>query len=181
MKKSTEDGEIIDEVTHEPVARPPIFFKTPWNHDTDAEARSTALTCKDESKTKQSFLADADINVILAKFQQGGELIGSGKAAVYQDFEELFDLQDKMVTAHQVDEAWNALSPEVRNVLKNPETFASYVEHCLEVGDIEPLRSLGLAKPKEEPPAPPNPPAAPPGGSPAPEAGKGAPAPVKAP
>lgn len=177
MKKITEDGEIIDEVTQEPIAIVSPFWKTPFNHDRDAEARSTALYCEDKSMTKQSFLADADINNILRKFMTTGEPPLTTGAPVYQDFEELYDLQDKMVTAYQVEEAWNALSPEVRNVLKNPATFASYVEHCLEVGDIDPLRALGLAKPKEELQATRSDSAAPPGGTPAPEAGKGAPAP----
>lgn len=150
MKKITEDGEIVDIITEELVARAPPFFKTPWNHDTDLVSSLAALTCRDPSKTQQSFMAEADINNILRKFMQTGELPTTG-APVYQDFEEEFDLQSKMVTAWQVQEAWDSLPIAVRNILKDPKTFADYVSHCLETGDLDPLRELGLAKAVEEP------------------------------
>lgn len=159
MKTITEDGEIIDVVTHEVIAREPPFFKTPYNHDTDVEARSTALTCMDPSKTQQQFAKESDINVILAKFLKTGELSTTGPAKYGDQEDALLDLQDRIVTQYEVDQAWSSLSAEVRNTLKNPATFASYVEHCLEVGDLAPLEALGLAQKRDQPeevsPAPP--------------------------
>lgn len=165
-KRITEDGEIIDEVTHEIVAMQPPFFKTAHNHNRDVESLAHSQANNEPSKTQQQFAKDADINNILAKFQQTGELNLIG-TPIYRDIAEEFDLQQKMVTAAEVEHAWNALSPEVRNTLRDPKTFADYVEHCLEVGDLEPLRKLGLAKPEPPQPAivaPPvaTPPAAPP-------------------
>jgi hypothetical protein len=146
-KKITDDGEIINEVLpHTAVELPAPFWKTPYNYDRDEEAFRTGLACKDKSKTQQQFAKDADINVILAKFLNTGELPSTG-APTYQDVEAEFDLQDQMVTAYQVDEAWNKLPTAVRNILKDPKTFADYVSHCLETGDIDPLRELGLANP----------------------------------
>lgn len=144
-KKITEDGEILDEINDTIIGRVPPFFKTPWNHDTDDESRKAALTCKDPTKTQQQFAHEADINNILAKFMQTGELnlIGS---PVYQQVAEEFDLQQTIVTQWQVETAWNALSPEVRNTLRDPQTFADYVQHCIDQGDPEPLIALGLAK-----------------------------------
>lgn len=146
MKKITSDGEIIDEITYETVAMAPPFFKTPWNHDTDREAASVALECKDPSRTQQQFAKDADINVILAKFLKTGELMTVG-APTYQDALEIFDLQDSIVTRAQVDEAWNALPAAVRNTLKDPHTFTQYIAHCMQTEDLDPLRELGLANP----------------------------------
>lgn len=145
-----------------------VRWKTPWNHDTDAESLATAIVFKDESKTQQQFAADADINVILAKFMRTGELMTTGPAK-YMDVEEEFDLQDKMVTGYQVQEAWNALPAAVRNILKDPKTFADYVTHCLETGDLDPLRELGLAKAEASEPPPP------PGGTPDPDGGNAPP------
>lgn len=149
-KVVTDDGEIIDA----PLASSysgPLFFKTPWNHDTDVAAAESALTCKDASRTKQSFAKDADINVILAKFMANPDpLMLQVRDPQYMNIDEEFDLQQKMVTAYEVEEAWNALPTAVRNMLRNPKTFADYVEHCITTGDLEPLRELGLAKRTEE-------------------------------
>lgn len=181
-KRMTEDGEIVDVVTHEVIARPPPFFKTPFNHDTDHEALSTALACKDPSRTQQQFAKDADINNILAQFLKTGDpnLLGIGQP-IYRDIMEEFDLQSVMVTGWEVEQAWKALSPEVRNVLKDPVTFSDYVGHCLERGDLQPLRDLGLA-PKLDLPAKAQEPLTPPGGAaPPPPADRAAQPPSKAP
>lgn len=150
-KKITEDGEIIDEITYETVGRTPPFFKTPWNHDTDREATNVSLECKDPSRTQQQFAKDADINNILSQFMKTGDpnLLGIGNP-IYRDIIEEFDLQSVIVTGWEAQNAWNQLSPEVRNTLKDPKTFADYVDHCLERGDLEPLRALGLAPKLEE-------------------------------
>lgn len=152
MKRVTTDGEIInDPIPYRTLEVPPPFFKTPWNHDRDAEANITALRCLDPSKTQQQFAADADINNILRKFQASGELNVTG-IPTYQEFpgdgSEERDLQTEIVTSHQVETAWNDLSAEVRNSLKDPKTFADYVDHCVQTGDLEPLRKLGLANPE---------------------------------
>lgn len=147
----TDDGEIIDAPEASSYSGP-IFFKTPFNHDTDEAARETALTCKDPSRTKQSFARDADINVILAKFMANPDpLMLQVRTPQYMNVDEEFDLQNKMVTAYEVQEAWDALPIAVRNMLRDPKTFADYVEHCMTTGDLEPLRELGLAQPREEP------------------------------
>lgn len=175
-KKITEDGEIIDLVTYEVIAMAPPFWKTPHNHDRDKESLAHGTACLDPSKTQQQFLKDADINTILAKFTQTGELPITGQAT-YGDADDR-DLQDRIVTAWEVNEAWEKLSPEVRNTLRDPQLFVEYVEHCLKTGDVEPLQKLGLAPPPEPPktdPEPPKPPAPPVGGSPAPTPAAGAP------
>lgn len=150
--KITEDGEVINTVTYEPIAMAPPFFKTPWNHDRDAESDRTGLACNDKSKTQQQFAKEADINNILRKFLSTGELNLTGNP-IYQDIEEEFDLQKQMVTAYEVEQTWNSLPVAVRNILKDPRTFADYVTHCLETGDLDPLRELGLANAKPPEPA----------------------------
>lgn len=152
MKKITEDGEIVDVVTEEPAGFIPNF-KTPYNHDRDQAARETALTCLDPSKTQQQFANDADINAILRKFTETGQLPTQTGSPVYQDIDKEFDLQDQMVTGAEVEEAWNALPAAVRNILGDPQKFVAYVDHCLETGDLSPLQELGLAKAEASEPA----------------------------
>lgn len=151
MKKIvTAEGEIIDAPPiHEAIPAEGPFFKTPHNHDRDAESAATGLLCLDESRTQQQFTSDADINKILAKFLNTGQITTTGQTPVYQDAEDEFDLQESIVTAYQVEQAWNELPTAVRNILKTPRTFIDYVDHCMETGDLDPLRELGLAKPAE--------------------------------
>lgn len=159
MKTITADGEIID-APEPPVPMEPPYFKTPWNHDTDAESARCALTTTDPSRTQQQFAKESDINVILARFLQTGELAITGQPK-YMNIDELHDLQDSIVTRHQVEEAWNELPAAVRNILKDPKTFVEYVDHCVSTGDLEPLEELGLVEPREPQPTPPAPEAVP--------------------
>lgn len=172
----TDTGEITQasqdwhEIVRAHYAVTPPFFKTPHNYDRDKESHALGLACRDPSKTQQQFAKDADINTILAKFQQTGELPITGQPQ-YLNIDKPFDLQDQIVTRHQVEEAWNALPAAVRNILKDPKTFADYVDHCVQTGDLDPLRELGLAPPLPQPE--PSKAATPPAGeSPAPPAAK---------
>ena len=153
-KTVTEDGEVIlaDEML---ATEYTVFFKTPFNHNRDDESQRTATTCLDPTKTQQHLAAEADINNILAKFLKTGEINTVGQPQ-YMDIAELTDLQDVIVTSAQVEEAWNALPAAVRNILRDPKTFTDYVDHCVQTGDLEPLRELGLtAKPEPAEPVPP--------------------------
>lgn len=169
-KKLTEDGEIVDVVTDEIIARPPPFFKTPWNHDTDAESNKGTCDCKDPSKTQQQFAKEADINNILAKFLQTGEPPPTIGEPTYGDQDNDITLQDIIVTRAEVEAAWEALPARVRNTLKDPDTFVRYIDHAMATGELDDLRDLGLAKPKPAEPA-----VTPGGVSPAPQPPKEAP------
>lgn len=174
-------GEVI--VTQDAFAsipKPAIFFKTPNNHDTDAESLSTALTCKDPSKTQQQFAKDADINNILRQFMDTSDpniLNPRGLAPTYMDVPET-DLQSEIITSWEVNEAWDRLPSKVRKLLNGPQDLVRLIEDAERTGETEELHALGLMKP---PPAPPEPPKSATGGTPAPEADKGPAAPAAGP
>lgn len=163
-------NQLVDEETGEIMATEvtvaPILWKTPYNHDTLAESQRTALYCEDPSKAQQQFKDEADINKILAKFLKTGDptILNPYAAPQYRDLEAEFDLQDHMVTAYQVEQAWNALPKEARAILGTPAKFVEWYDHCLETGNVEGLRDIGLI-PKEKPQEPTK---SPPGGTPAP-------------
>lgn len=170
----TESGELtVLRTPYTTILRDCQPWKTPYNHDTDAESLSTALTCRDPSKAQQQFAKDADINNILRKFMQTGQLTTVAGMAYQEEIDDR-DLLDRMVTSWEVNEAWQKLTPEVRNVLRNPETFTRYVDHCLKSGEMDELVKLGLAV-AQTPPEPPKPPSPPGGGSPASPTAAGAP------
>lgn len=180
---------IVDEETGEILATPrswsPVpldspFWKTPYNHDTLAEANAGALICPEPTKTQQHLAAEADINNILAKFRETGVVWGTPGAPTYSDVMELNDLQDILQQGRDAQAAWEELPLAARNALQTPERMLAYIDHCMQSGDIDPLRELGIAKPKQKPPEPQTVDKAPSGGTPAPTAPKeaGAPAPA---
>lgn len=180
-KKITDDGEIIDTVTYETVAMAPPFFKTPWNHDTNLESKAAGQLNLEPSMTQQQFAKDADINVILAKFMKTGDpaLLNPSGSPRYLDIEESLDLQDTMVTSDQVNTAWLNLPAQARAILQTPARFLEWYDHCLETGNIQGLRDIGLVPP-EKAQEPPKPPASPGGDSSPPKAEKAPPEPKKA-
>lgn len=161
----TDTGEVrLIEQKYTTVLRDAQPWKTPFNHDTDHESLSTGLTCRDPSKTQQQFASDADINNILAKFLKTGEPPAMTGPARYLDIGEEADLQDVIVTAHEVQEAWDTLPQAAKDLLGSPARFTTYVESAIARGDIEALERIDLVKPKEKAPEP----QTPPGGTPAP-------------
>lgn len=191
MAKKEIGKQLIDDETGEVLAETSVtptiqidgpFWKTPWNHDRDNESLATSLTCRDPSKTQQQFAKETDINEILRKFLSTGELPATG-APAFADVEET-ELMDRMVTAWEVDQAWDKLPPAARAILRTPQKFVEWYDQCIETGNIEGLREIGLiptekeaAKAAQAPSEPPKPES---GGSPAPDAGKAAPAPAGA-
>lgn len=171
QKIISEDGEVLDVVVRKAIPAEAPFWKTPYNHDRDAESLATATFIKEPTKTQQHLAAEADINNILRKFQQTGELPPMG-VPQYLDIENEFDLQDNMVTAHQVNEAWEKLPEAAKDLLGTPERFTNYVESALQRGDLAALERVGLVKRKEAPAAP----TSPERGTPAPTGEKAAPA-----
>ncbi|QCQ84982.1 internal scaffolding protein [Blackfly microvirus SF02] len=158
MKKlNKETGEITDEVTHQVIAMAPPFWKTPYNHDRDHESLSSGLACLDPSKTQQQFAEEADINNILRKFMQTGDIALTG-TPTYQDLEKEFDLQESIVTRAEVEKAWNELPANVRNILKDPKTLVDYIDYVAKTGDTDSLEDLGLMPKKEPPKTPEKPP-----------------------
>lgn len=173
---NTETGELVEAPTSyitQPTPGP--FFKTPFNHDRDKESDSSGLACRDPSKTQQQFLADADINNILKKFLDTRDpttIPQIAGAPVYRDIEEEFDLQDQMVTAWDVEQAWNKLPVQARAILQTPERFVAWYDKCLEEGNVQGLRDIGLIPPEDPPTAPSGDPKASGGDTPAPQTPK---------
>lgn len=132
-----------------------MFFRTPNNHDTAAEALKGALFCKDESKAQQHMRDETDINVIVGKFRQTGMLPQIPIPPTYQTFGEVFDFQSAMNAIKNAQDSFMALPANIRSRFENdPARFVAYVDHCLEREDLDPLREMGLAVAKAVPELP---------------------------
>lgn len=144
-KHITEDGEVIDTPIYKTFE---TFFKTPYNHDTRAESRRVAQTNTEPSKTQQHQAHEADINTIVKNFGITGKLPVVAMPPVYEEFSEIFDFQSAMNAIKAAQDSFIALPANIRARFENdPAKFVGYVDYCINNGDIDPLREMGLAIP----------------------------------
>lgn len=132
-----------------------IFFKTPFNHDTDLEAKRTGLECKDPSLAQQQFKEEADINTIVRRFGVTGQLPIVQLPPLLDEFggDEIFDFQSAMNLLAKAKASFAAMSAEVRDAFQNdPHRFVSQLDAMLTDQDakrkehnLTVLRAWGLA------------------------------------
>lgn len=159
----TETGEVtpVDRTNVQAIA---ILWKTPYNHDTLAEAERTGTVNTEPSLTKQEFKEETDINNILARFARTGDLPAAVRPEDFQDISEkktFLEIQSAMAEATQ---QFYKLPPDIRaRANNNPAIWADQVMEAMADNDAKKLTRLGLeVKPPEEaPPAPPTPPTPP--------------------
>lgn len=127
------------------------------------------------SRTKQEFLAECDINNIIALYKQTGIMTHiSAKAAIgaYENLPDDSDFQSAMNTVIQAQDAFATLPSKVRDRFHNDPT--EFLAFCANPENLPEMRTLGLAlePPRAPPPLPsssspsPEPTAAPTGESP---------------
>lgn len=137
------------------IQRPAPFWKTPFNHDTDAEAARTALTCLDPSLAQQNGKDEADINTIVSRFLKTGVLPQVPMPPSYQDFDEVFDFQTALNLINAGKHSFMGMPAEVRDAFNNnPELFVNTVDQWIQETDpktreknLEVLRAMNLAVP----------------------------------
>jgi len=114
------------------------------------------------SKTKQSFLAETDVNNIIKRYRVTGLLPQHQGDPMYGDFTNLpADYQEALNKVLDAETAFNAVSSDIRAQFDNdPKAFVAF---CVDRANIDQLREWGLApKPAPEPEIPaPEPPKAP--------------------
>lgn len=125
-----------------------------------------AVKCEDESRTKQSFAKEADINTIMARYRKTGLLVdpaalNSSRQAVYGDFSDGTDFQEFQNRIAAVQSAFGCLSASMRSRFKNdPAVLLDFIAdpanaaEALELGLITKAESETLARSAAtEPPA----------------------------
>lgn len=132
---------LVDEETGEVLAV--AFFKTPYNHDRDAEALRTATYCNDKSLTDQSFKEETDINFIIERLKQGGpppvtlpEHFGE------QNRLDMFEIRSRIAESNAT---FYRLEPDIRSeFLNDPARWEEHVKKNLHEGNLEELDRMGL-------------------------------------
>lgn len=121
-----------------------IRFQTQY----DTFAHPT-ITCETESRTKQSFKDECDINNILSKYQKTGIVSHINQSeGQYGDFTSEQDYQTALNTVIQAQDMFSSLSAEVRDKFANdPAQFLKFVE---KEENAEELIKMGLAVKREK-------------------------------
>lgn len=142
------------ELVSGPVSPPP----QPWDIDCS----------RDKVLTRQEFVRDCDVNVIIARCVKNGiPLPGPAEQAIFADVSEVGDFTDAVRRVKAAEEAFMALPADVRLEFNNdPASLIAFVQ---DEGNRPRAIELGLVPAPKDPPAP-LPPAAPAGSPAAPAA-----------
>lgn len=104
-----------------------------------------------ESRTKQSFAAECDINTIMRRYVSTGVVPGNARVGRYGDFSNVGDYLEAQSVILEANQQFKALPANVRERFKNNP--ALMLEFVADKANVEEARKLGLLK--EETPAPP--------------------------
>lgn len=139
----TETGEVrpIDNQHSGVIA---TYWKTPYNHDVDAEAARTATEFHDPSKTQQHFRDETDINIIVSRVMKTGQLPDI-KPLQYADLTTQEDYHTMLTRVAEANGMFYKLDPELRAEYNNdPGAWLQDVNEKIAKGDLEPLREMGM-------------------------------------
>lgn len=130
-------------------------FITPYNYD-DERNIAFATSNLGPTMTQQSDANEADINVIMARFGQGGtvpQVIEPGK---YGDFSEAVDFRRAQDIIKEAQDAFLEVPANIRKRFDNDP--AEFFQFANNPDNVDELVKLGLAVPKPQPdPTPPDP------------------------
>lgn len=140
----TEDGEIKDaQQTLERIELP--FFKTPYNHDRDAESARTGTLNLEPTRTQQHQAEEADINTIVRRFGVTGQLPQVNLPPTYADFSEAETYEEMMNIIAKANSSFYGLPADIRaKFSNNPGIYTTYLNEAVESGNIEALQEMGL-------------------------------------
>jgi len=120
-----------------------------------AEARKGKfLTVNTEpTLTEQHHAHDADINVIMAKYQKTGQLPQLTVPAQYGDFSNVPDFRTALDMIRERTDTFKSMPPKIRERFHNDP--AKFVDFVSDPENREELYTMGLATKPEKPDTPP--------------------------
>ena len=121
-----------------------VFFRTPYNYDTDEVSAETGLACSDETLTQQQFKEESDINEIVRRFGLTGQMPENVNLPRYGDFTEVTDFQSALNLVLQAEDEFMRLPAELRARFQNdPGALLDFVhddrnrDEAIKLGLIE--------------------------------------------
>lgn len=117
------------------------------HYDSDGVSDDTGLECRDPSLAVQSQRDEADINTIVRNFGITGKLPENVRVPSYGDFESVDDYRSAIHAIRDAEKSFMAMPADVRARFDNdPQLF---LEFCVDPSNLEEMRKLGLAVPKD--------------------------------
>ncbi|AZL82833.1 internal scaffolding protein [Apis mellifera associated microvirus 14] len=142
----------MDAETGEIIERKPPFIRTAYNYSMEAVSEETGLTCPEDSRTKQEFKDEADINKIVERFGLTGELPQNLRMPISGDFTGLGDYHEAMNLVLQAQEEFDKLPAKVRERFGNDAgAFIAWAER---EDNLEEAKLLGIAREEKAKPQP---------------------------
>lgn len=123
------------------------MLRSARNYDMRAASRKVATVDLTESLTVQSQREEADINVLLRRFGVTGLVPQRTLPPLSGSFENVGSFTEAMQLVVEAKRSFMSLEAETRYRFRNDP--ALFVAFCENPANIEELRKLGLAPPKE--------------------------------
>lgn len=121
------------------------FVRNPYNYDSDALSDQTGLACKDESKTDQSFVEEADVNFIADRYMRTGMAPQVLDMPTPGDFTGTFDFQSSMNMILEAQQQFMTLPAKTRTRFNNdPQKLMEFInddenyDEAVKLGFIDP-------------------------------------------
>lgn len=121
----------------------PPFVRSPYNYDRDLASTESGLLCLDPTRTQKQFKDECDINVIIERFGVTGQLPVMAVQPMSGDFTGIGDYREALDVVAAANENFYRLSSKVREKFNNDAR--QFVDFCVNPGNIEAVRELGLA------------------------------------
>ena len=132
-----------------------MFIRTAYNYDMAAASDESGLACLDESRAKQSFKDECDINTIVRRFGVTGQVPASVAVPLNGDFVGAIDFRQSMDLIIAARASFMEMSSNVRNRFHNdPAEFLDFVS---DKDNMAEARKMGLLIPEAPKPVPPDP------------------------
>lgn len=122
-----------------------MFIRSPYNYDRDAASVESGLYCEDESRTRQEFAEECDINTIVKRFGITGEVPTNVRMPMHGDFQELTTFQQAMNALVSAQRAFAEMPAEVRARFGNDAGV--FVDFCSDEKNYDEAIKLGLIRP----------------------------------
>jgi phage internal scaffolding protein len=123
----------------------PVFIRTQYNYDHDAASNESGLECKDSSLAQQHHREECDINTIMERFGQTGQLPVTALEPTYGDFSGVMDYHTAMNAIMAAEEQFDALPAQLRARFDNdPAKLIDFLDIDTNRSEAE---SLGLLNP----------------------------------
>jgi phage internal scaffolding protein len=134
----------------------PVFIRTQYNYDHDAASNESGLECKDSSLAQQHHREECDINTIMERFGQTGQLPQTSLQPSYGDFSGVVDYHTALNAIIAAEEQFDTLPAQMRARFDNdPAKLIDFLENdnnqdeAIALGLVNPISSTANNEPAQ--------------------------------